>query len=87
MTNKENFIKSCLVLFQETDLETQKTLCVEIVNIFKNSKMIPYTYEKDRLRCISEIQDLLTKYTLKTEFITDIEFKNTYILYSELIGS
>jgi hypothetical protein len=85
MSNKNNFIKNCILLLDETDIITQQTLIKEAVRAFTNSKMIDYTPESFKTDSIKEISNILNDF-IENKNVSKNDVKQMYILQSELIA-
>ena len=85
MSNKNAFIKNCLLLLEETDTTAQKILMSEAIKSFTNSKMIDNTPESFKIDSIKDISSILNEFINKNNVSVN-DVKQMYILQSELIA-
>ena len=83
MTNKENFIKNCLLVTKSSDLVEQNMFAKIAIDTFINSKYIDNTTEESKLFFIQNLKEVLNNYINKSSTVNDV--KQMITLQSDII--
>ncbi|MFY7935956.1 MAG: hypothetical protein ACOVOQ_01155 [Flavobacterium sp.] len=83
MTNKENFIKNCLLVTKSSDLVEQNMFAKIAIDTFLNSKYIDNTTEESKLFFIQNLKEVLNNYINKSSTVNDV--KQMITLQSDII--
>jgi len=81
MTNKENFIKNCLLVTKSSDLVEQNMFAKIAIDTFLNSKYIDNTTEESKLFFIQNLKEVLNNYINKSSTVNDVKQMITLQIY------